>query len=322
MLYSRQTREEREMKKRLTVLLGAGAAHEIGFPQTPCITKEICSSTFIKLLYTKTCWNFEQILQFCTQLYRDSKNDTDRETFLNCQKQILRCITGAVAHASDKYTQNAEENSWYDTFWKTLADEYALDIISLNYDTLFENRIFQNRICNGYDKNNFEPALLEQSDENRIIHLHGCIGFYTMPAGDAPDTEKTMSHLNAPALYWNTTPAPNEQEMLDTRYFIYTGSSFQKTSIVTDENTYAFENIEPFKTYRTLYETLLKNHRLLTIGYNNRHVRQLDKFIHPDSFHITCGESTLPAAPNTLTCGFKKSSEQTGRILEYFAHIA
>lgn len=165
----------------ITILIGAGAAIEIGGPTTFNITEAVCdkiqtygetATPYIKDVagqlsdYYNTEPNFEDIYQALEQIDTYSiawQNNIDKKfmpTFgafsmpknpklfesnahniLLAKRDLITIVADMINEYSNLELLKASENKWYAGFWKKLNDKPQINIATLNYDTTIESII-------------------------------------------------------------------------------------------------------------------------------------------------------------------------------------
>lgn len=316
------------MKKRLIVVLGAGSTHKIKFPTTNQITEiflnqlkkddsneEELSAIKRELeLYHKGIninYNFEDYF-FGLRLLaeKNSKNMMKRKKYIQKIENCINIIKKKILYSIEKYYKNNCDFAWYKNFWEKLSDKYYLDIISLNYDNLFEKYIFKEKIITGFKHYNSELSefnkelFFKEENSHKLIRLHGCIN-YTLPFDiDVNRSDKLCNtdYFKNHNIYWQNNDnnilmvnnsSSGDYENPTSAYYKKEEDNKKKkksknrllTTIITgyEKEEFLINGIEPYKSYYQELDKIFDNAKLLLIGYNqNENDRHLNKYI--DSF--------------------------------------
>ncbi|MGF9978907.1 SIR2 family protein [Viridibacillus arvi] len=196
------------MEKRITCLLGAGAAIEVGGPTSINLTKSIIEeSEFLRSIsveldkyYGENNYSFEDLLHFIetASSYMTSSSALKKykpilgafitiSSMLNAEELIhaRSIIYTKVWDAIQLYDNElfiSEKNAWYSDFWGNLNRQNNLDIITLNYDTTIQQSLgsFTDGFLQEREVDNFSRLSLEElnrKDISKVINLHGSIMF-------------------------------------------------------------------------------------------------------------------------------------------------
>ncbi len=308
--------------KKTTILLGAGAAVEIGGKKTDEITKAIVQPnkymnysakdvfgrtpyfTTISKIYNRLKAkyprepNFEQIFHVLEMLESyncvwshdcvnpkmfppfapfvvPETNIVSYNEWNNLSSLISQCqvdIMKMISEYDENYKMRKDSDyQWYRDFWNKFV---GFDLFNLNYDTTVEQSL--PNYCDGYVNSDderfqrFEPRVLfEESDINKICHLHGCILYsheryrdinhdvYDYGYGDMYkwknfDTVEKMLQNSS-----GTNPSNQSGETLHVGSII---TGLRKTDKVT---------FAPYNYYHHYLNTAILNNRsLLVVGYS------------------------------------------------------
>lgn len=292
-------------KPRLTVILGAGSLLDLDFPSTQYLTEQLklkdeLWNTIKIIMSLKTNFNFEDIIYTIEYLYRLGQTFNlfgKNNFFYNKLVESIQLVSEKVIDSINNYKQNHSKYSWYPEFWNKLSNHFNLDIISLNYDNLFEKIIFKNRISNGFTgimSNEYEKidysgfycynqdsfynlnARDEQNDlkpvPHRIMRLHGCVNFYT--SLDLPvNLSLNKSHPEANNLLWyekesTSTSCSHPHGKFEDREYCYSKDGKLYTSIITGHNKINKNKPKPYKSYFDNISLMINNSiGLLIVGY-------------------------------------------------------
>lgn len=309
------------MKNRLTVILGAGSTKNINFPTTESLTEKINNKLkLISLIskffdnqlkiFNKTI-NFEDLIYLIKQLYFLFKTKNlvgNNNLYREKLEEILNIIGQEIILSKDNYEKQSNDYKWYEDFWLKLSTVYNLDIISFNYDNLFEKNIFKNNISNGFIDNILNSNdLLEfnkcsfykrkcldnnkkiKHAQHRIIRLHGSINFYSFDDLGCNEVEILKNKYKANEkfynLYWKFDEKINKyissSGNSESRSFIFSRKNKFYTSIITGHKKTEDFVPEPYKTYYSIIPKLFfKNSKTLIIGYGfNKNDSHLNKYI-------------------------------------------
>jgi hypothetical protein len=197
-------------EKRITCLLGAGAALEIGGPSSNYLTEQIRQANpFISQIsnvldeyYGNELYNFEDIFHALESLrsysvssnalkkfkpvlgaFINKCNDTyfNRIEIIRAEHDILRILSSTIYDYDNNLLTNSR-NDWYINFWRNLNRKSKLDIGTLNYDTTVQ-QVLNGDYIDGFEEVEeatylrFNPINLITSNKTRIMNLHGSIYF-------------------------------------------------------------------------------------------------------------------------------------------------
>jgi hypothetical protein len=192
----------------------------------------------------------------------------------------------------------------------------------LTYDSLLETKIFPNKITNGFNGAKFNPITVCKETGNRIIRLHGCTNFsinLDLPVNQINGQHST-NYFNERNLYWTDNPSTNTSIgtfQLGKKDFIYYIDGNPISSLVTGKDKYSFFNIEPYRTYYNISKDILRNKRLLVIGYNkNKNDDHINRFITQNNYSINFSPEKRNTK-NSSFLGFKESTNKFELIIDY-----
>ena len=312
------------IKPRLTVILGAGSAINIGFPSTEEITSQIeellnekdllaenLKSHFQSFFGEKRKINFEDYLFYLEELYsyfkgeknyrnhiaslvslnRDFEKTSDfyRESIDLCIKKIKGLIDKAMISFREK---ERKDYQWHLDFWKELNRRFSLDIISLNYDNIFEampdisfnsgySKIFFENSVYSFDAKEF-LAFDKESQENRIIRLHGSINFAPMrnyATSLNPEFARNFDRLETNEqlnLFWF-----NDLKLASREPIIHFQNNLMLSPIISSYNKTEKLHKFPFSIYYSLLPKIFsESPNMLIIGYGfNQNDTHLNNFL-------------------------------------------
>ena len=283
--------------RRITCLLGAGAVIEIGGPTTQQITDDVrdawTSNNVPNCITNNLTGNFEQQFHLLETLSSFSQGTYNPATEILQPKCVFRnvewrelklacnILLGTIGRRINEYNCSwgtASQNDWFRKFWRKLASNAKLDIITLNYDTCIEQCLsafddgFSERICvedlNSRYGYRFHPEKLQNSKKNKVMHLHGCInygmggllGCNKYEFNDSfYDLYKYNSYEEA-SRHWFGHSNPSTQAGEE----LYTGAiitGLRKTEKILDN---------PYMSYHYEFQYALRHNKsLLIIGYSN-----------------------------------------------------
>ncbi|WP_391203177.1 SIR2 family protein [Psychrobacillus sp. L4] len=288
-------------ENRITCLLGAGAAIEIGGPSSIGLTKEILSeSEHLKELslaldeyYGGNKYNFEDLLHLIeTFLSYQYSNAIDKKykpilgafiriNFLTDYRKLIddkRIVYQKIWEAISKYDSDIFTNlekSWYLDFWRKM-NENKLDIITLNYDNTIHNAL-AGSITDGFLKEDDTYARLNldelyRKDLSKIINLHGSINFGHYNGTNSETANKHVFEDDFHELYKYLKP-----NMARDNFFNSTRSSnmtqygevAEITPIITGLKKADKLLVSPYNAYHNyFYESIRNNSSLLIVGYS------------------------------------------------------
>lgn len=182
---------------------------------------------------------------------------------------ILEAVTGA-----SKDCQTHPAWSAYRSFWTTLAEEFTLTVVTLNYDTLVEQSIDLDGSHQGLAPVvgegvwRLDPTvLLGQAVNHRLLHLHGGIQFGGREYGSEPNRFCYEDSFHD--LYWHATPKSARQTMWGSSApRSGSGRMLEGGPIVTGLHKPDKLLIEPLASYYVETANQLQRcPRLLVLGY-------------------------------------------------------
>jgi hypothetical protein len=299
------------MSERLTVIVGAGASLPLGIPGTEAATqhlirqeqqgrgKEIfadyppifdellkvlkegsngraAAPTFEHLLHAiESVHGFDHTVEAAVTngLIDRVKVLARKPAHMWLAEKLLCDWLCEVFEGASMQAKLAEKWSTYKDFWATLADRFALDICTFNYDTCIEQAM--PGIVQGFEAIpgekafRFDSKAFRNCGEHRLMHLHGAVTF----AGRGPGVDANRfvleDHFND--RYWHPEPSdariargggPGSNVSQAGRRTIIGPiiTGLQKTDKVL--------SAEPYMTYYgTLADWLESCPRLLVVGY-------------------------------------------------------
>lgn len=299
------------MKKesRVTCLLGAGAAIDIGGPTTYAITekvrnknnflKEICD--ILDQYYGQEGFHFEDIFHAIETLYSYAEkgpravkkykpvlgafiDQKDSEFFnsynlIQAKQIILEIIAEKITNYNDTYREAGKE--WYENFWINFNSKSRLDIFTLNYDTTIQQVLKQNytdgfEMIKGESFYRFNLNAIKNSEQTRIMNLHGAInyGFYN---------GKDHNRFSFEDSFYDLYKFNNYKEAKNTWFHrssntTQAGEVAEISPIITGLRKADKLSTYPLSVYnQLLHDSLLTNSSLLVCGYSfgDYHINQV-----------------------------------------------
>jgi len=210
---------------------------------------------------------------------------------------------------------------WYN-FWENINCNNMLDIFNLNYDYTIEN-ILKDKYINGFKNTHnghyvFEPTTITNTEQTRLMHLHGCITYgYTRQPFTYNDSHNGSSDVFHDTLLDLVDYGPfGEKEAIDTlvfgnAQFTQAGEELMRCPIITGLNKTNKILYFPFSTYYSIFNNaIITNERLIIVGYSfgDDHINRLlqeHSWLHRDNRKIIL-----------IDCfGNKKNDERTRFIV-------
>lgn len=193
------------------------------------------------------------------------------EPWLSFAKSDLIQTVGEVVNQYDSGYATNIDVAWHKNFWQKATSSNRWDIATLNYDTCIEqslNNYEDGFVATSYNFKRFNPAILFKTKKTRIMHLHGSINYGFGRTTDNPneyaleddfnDIHKFRSFEEANGSWTgrSTNTAQSREEAVIGP--LITG--MRKTDKVI---TYPYSSY-----YSELQNAIIKNERLLVIGYS------------------------------------------------------
>lgn len=301
----------------VSVIVGAGAALEVGGPSTSLITQSIrqtyqhivsvtgapsTTRQFIDQVATQLdtyfgsegC-HFEDIfhtLEMLDSCVYAGLTSTAKEfkphffpffnpatgNWLNtyaistAKNDLLRTIADLI-RPYDASFDPIGGHSWFANFWRQFANNYSLDIGTLNYDRTIEASIAGIPFEDGYPNLGttpirFDPLRLIQFPGTRIMHLHGSTLFGYSNSHSNSFQEMYEDYFSDVFKY------PDENAALATWFHrsnshAQSGESIVGGPIITGLRKTDKLLAYPYTTYSAVFsESILQNRSLLIIGYS------------------------------------------------------
>lgn len=304
----------KDFKKRLTVILGAGSMLEIGFPSTDAITGKFLENAEYSKIFDEMNRkpNFEDLFFEARERKDNSVNDNDIYFYRRLITEGIHIIKKEIIEAQEKYRKKSIDYSWYKNFFSQLGSDFFLDIISLNYDGLFEVDIFREQILTGFlhtsdSKSKFvsEELMHNFHTMHRILRLHGSIHFrlpYDENVSASSSYEYNEEYDKSGNLYWDAIPtlfkylsshgnsSARKEELIER-------DKIPNTTIITGHRKADFFSTDPYRTYEVLLPEFFKNQGLLIVGFNH----------NPNDLHLN---SKIPKDKNRIEVNFDKSKSE------------
>lgn len=188
-------------------------------------------------------------------------------------------IANCIHQYSQKLIFNSSGNyQWFATFWKNLFNMGLVDIISLNYDNVFEKIFVYTTLIDGFSFKKggtvglFSPKAFSSTSKSRLFHLHGSILFgYDTPKNPL---RNKFHHLVKFSDYGSA------QKTWEGRSGSYTqgGDFLFRSPIITGLSKTDRIFLQPYLTYQSEFaRSLEKSSRLLILGYgfNDLYINEL-----------------------------------------------
>ncbi|MGE8037964.1 SIR2 family protein [Lysinibacillus sp. NPDC093692] len=291
------------MQKRITCLLGAGAALEIGGPTSIGLTKEIISESFylqkLSLIlddyYGKDNYNFEDLLHLIETFlsYQHNKAAVKKYkpvlgAFINMMSLLnfedvmaaRRTIYTKIWDAIDSYNNDILTNnnkSWYVDFWSRLNNNgNFLDIITLNYDNTIQCSLNE-QYSDGFIKVNdtFSKISLDElyrDDLSKVINLHGSILFGDYSGNSSETANLYVFEDDFHELYKYSNYKVAREKFFytaKTSHVTQSGEVAEITPIITGLRKADKLIVSPYNAYHHyFYDAIRKNSGLLIVGYS------------------------------------------------------
>ncbi len=284
-------------KKRITVFLGAGSSLEAGFPSTEDLTRAFIKQIDLAGLicdafssgYSRKL-NFEEIFHLIRIMDGMAESSLPSDSILKPRaNDCIHVIKERIINACEGFKEGQNKTpSWYSGFWQELGSDFFLDIISLNYDNLFENMIFSSKeletgfqLGEGsqpYEEFHPERLLNNYHNKHRLLRLHGCVNFCSSSNINIEQIDQHAStyYYQTGNLFWqrnaktqkNQATPYGRSERKDEIINIYANNrKSPASSIITGWDKENFFRIDPYKSYMDLLPQFFKNKLLLTIGF-------------------------------------------------------
>ena len=207
---------------------------------------------------------------------------------------LIETVATRIFEYNNTFIKNAD-NAFFYNFWQKATNEVAWDITTLNYDTCLENSLmnyedgFDTTVkpmgIKGGSAKRFNPRKLADTQESRIMHIHGCIQYGPAIPSQNPneysfresfyDMYKYSSYEDAKEHWFNrSNPQTQSGEQILIGPII---TGLRKTDKVT---------IYPYSFY--LYEfqkALLENQSLFIAGYSCNDIYLNDFLIRMAELH-------------------------------------
>lgn len=295
---------------RITALLGAGAAVDIGGPTSLQLTDKLLSqaqSPILKIIHDTLqgyfkrpgeLVNFEDIFHAIEKLYSlwGAQDDLCVKKYkphlgafipikdiwtklamthpdielLRAQEEIIEIIAAQIA-AYDEAFFTLNKHTWFSDFFAALQKrDWYWDIATLNYDTCVERSLasFEDgyEMLQGKDYASFSPRRLMNTQDNRVMHLHGCIFYGHRPRGDLnayvfrddfDDLFKFRSYQQARSTWGGRSGNVSQA-----------GESALIGPLITGMSKTDKLLVEPYSHYSAAFQrAVLENASLLVVGY-------------------------------------------------------
>lgn len=188
-----------------------------------------------------------------------------------------------IANCIDQYSReldfkSPQKHQWFAAFWKDLLKMGLVDIISLNYDNVFEKIFVDLPLIDGFSSKkgdsveSFSPKVFSGTSKSRLFHLHGSILF------GYNDPENLL--LNKFHHLVKFTNYDSAQETWQGRSGSYTqgGDFLSRSPIITGLSKTDRIFLQPYLTYLSEFvRALAKSPRLLIVGYgfNDLYINEL-----------------------------------------------
>jgi hypothetical protein len=283
---------------RITCLLGAGAAVEIGGPTTDALTKlidENWEKAGLGNIANTLQGNFEEKFHALEMLYsyKMSRRNTlngyiaVKKEFINWEYikacNLLLETIGERIYEYSKVESMRSLELWFYDFWRDFAGMTALDVITLNYDTCVEQCLrqyedgFSEEIAvMGISSNcayRFNPKTLDETGSTRVMHLHGCINYAN---GLTRDVNQYCYDDDFHDLYkYKTYEAARENWWGHSTPYAQDGVDIHVGPIITGLRKADKILVNPYMSYDyEFHKALINNSSLLLIGYScgDRHI--------------------------------------------------
>lgn len=183
------------------------------------------------------------------------------------------CIIKIIQKSIESYS-NKPPVAWYRDFFKKLADNYNLDIFSLNYDTWLE-QIFDEYNDGFIDTNSksqflqFKPnKVLDSNHHINIHHMHGQIDFRSI--GILENTKEMFDDYQLNRIYKikNVNKTKRKLNSACSDNTTQAGDHLKNCPIITGKMKIEKTIFPPLDAYRTNFNNcIVKNSNLLIIGY-------------------------------------------------------
>src|SRR5690606_15707696 len=195
---------------------------------------------------------------------------------------LVRALHGRVTTAS----RNAiSHENWRDyvEFWNGLATEFALNIASLNYDTVVDQALGLGAESQGFtailgeNVRRVDERLLRLGSAPSLMHLHGSIHFGRREYGSDPN--RFCFEDDWHDWYWHPTPDSAGNALEPGVSAAQSGfRGYASGPLITGYDKTEKLLMDPFGTYlRAFSDSLRDNNRLLVVGYGfgDQHINVL-----------------------------------------------
>lgn len=292
------------VKKRISVLIGAGAAIDLEGPSTYKLTKAIVNkSDFLKLIalrlnkyYGVAQYNFEDIahlLELALSYQSSSSSNTrnefkpilkefmcldhflNRSNLIQAQQDLYQELWNSIYFYDEKFG-NSHDHSWYKKFWNALNHKNNLDIFTLNYDTTIQQSL-ANLYTDGFveectdgDLYKFDPNNLYEGNKTKIINLHGSILFGGSNFSNRTSQSVDFSDFNEIYKYHNYEVArKNFFDVGKSNNYSQAREMIRLSPILTGLRKTEKLLVTPFDSYHNYFFNSIRNNNcLLIIGYS------------------------------------------------------
>lgn len=291
------------INNRITCIVGAGAALDIGGPTTMNLTQEILEASYFKSIsktlddyYGESNYNFEDLLHLIESLdtYRERDHNVinelkpilgafvevleilNQEELYEAKRNIYRTIWEKVeVYNNDISTDDSK--SWYLNFWRNLHQVSKLDVLTLNYDNTIQSAL--GKMCtDGYlpikdeEIERLSVNELYRDDLSKVLNLHGSI-FYGYYKSHKIENRDRLAYTDSfHDLYKYPTSTRAKERYLNggiSSNYNQSREVAEITPIITGLKKTEKLLGTPYKEYHHyLFESVRKNEALLIVGYS------------------------------------------------------